>query len=135
MHPEEHLALIVNSQILPRDDRYRLEAYLFVAKALEFGQRKLLEESEEDEPRHLSGRQLCEAVRRLAWRQYGFFAKKVLNAWGLERTDDFGEVVFNLIDVGELRKSESDAREDFQGVYDFETALVEEYRIGDHAET
>lgn len=135
MHPEEHLTLVVSSQILPRDDRYAIEAYLFVARALDFGQRRLLDESEEDEPRHLTGQQLCDAVRLLAWRQYGLLAKTVLNSWGLRQTEDFGEVVFNLIDAGELRKSESDSRDDFVGVYDFEAALVDEYRIGDHVES
>ena len=56
-------------------------------------------------------------------------AKTVLNSWGLKETLDFGEVVYNLIDIGMMRKSESDSKEDFAGVYDFDSVFVDDFDI------
>ena len=61
--------------------------------------------------------------------QYGYMAKTVLNSWGLHRTSDFGEIVFNLIRVGQMRKTPADARIDFDNVYDFDTALKQDFKI------
>jgi len=78
---------------------------------------------------HLTGQQLCEAIRRYALEQYGYMAKIVLNNWGLHTTGDFGEVVYNLIRIGLMKKSESDIRDDFNDVYDFEDAFQQQFKI------
>ena len=135
-------------QLLQRDRRYALDAYLFVLEALSFAQESLgmgqepaVEELEplpggDPEPagsvrgrrsrgrkreaeRHVSGRQLCEAARLYGLQQYGYLAPTVLCAWGIRATDDFGEIVFNMVDIGQMRKTRSDKREDFHGVFDF----------------
>jgi uncharacterized repeat protein (TIGR04138 family) len=76
-----------------------------------------------EEERHVSGQQLCDASRVYAVRQYGALAKNVLNHWGVQSTGDFGEIVFNLIAIGQMRKTESDRREDFDEVFDFDDAF------------
>jgi uncharacterized repeat protein (TIGR04138 family) len=82
------------------------------------------EEGEESvSQRHVTGQQLCEAIRRFALEQYGYMAKTVLNNWGIHATGDFGEIVFNLIRIGRMRKTPQDRREDFQEVYQFDTAF------------
>ena len=70
--------------------------------------------------RHITGQQLCEAIRQYAVEQYGGLAKNVLAHWGVRSTGDFGEIVFNLISIGQMRKTESDRREDFDNVFDFD---------------
>ncbi len=82
-----------------------------------------------DGGKHVSGQQLCEAIRRYALDQYGLLAKHVLNQWGVRKTDDFGEIVFNLIDIGKMRRTEEDSREDFVDVFDFEEGLVNQFRF------
>jgi uncharacterized repeat protein (TIGR04138 family) len=77
--------------------------------------------------RHLTGQQLCEAARVYAMRQYGYLAKTVLGSWGITRTDDIGEIVYNMIAIGQMRKTRTDRREDFNDVYDFDEALSREY--------
>jgi uncharacterized repeat protein (TIGR04138 family) len=57
-------------------------------------------------------------------------AKTVLNSWGIHGTGDFGEIVFNLIRFGRMRKTKEDRREDFDDVYDFETAFEQQFKIG-----
>jgi uncharacterized repeat protein (TIGR04138 family) len=135
-------------QLLHEDRRYRFEAYVFVFEALRYAQEVLqmgadvpgevrseqetqaIPDAEESPPEHhVTGRDLCEAIRRYALDQYGFMAKTVLNSWGVRGTGDFGEIVFNLIRVGQMRKTPSDTRVDFDNVYDFDTALRGGFKI------
>lgn len=111
-------------ELLQQDQRYHIEAYQFVREALAYAQEimKMPSEGVEGE-NHISGQQLCEAIRRYALEQYGFMAKTVLNSWGVFKTGDFGEIVYNLIRIQHMKKSDSDRREDFNDVYDFETAF------------
>ena len=129
------------TKLLREDRRYRLEAYAFVCEALSYAQNVLemgkqspseppLGRPEEDEPApHVSGQELCEAVRQFAIEQFGLMAKTVLNSWGVRSTADIGEIVFNLIRIGQMRKTPSDRREDFDDVYDFAEAFRQEFRM------
>jgi uncharacterized repeat protein (TIGR04138 family) len=87
-----------------------------------------LDDEEKGPQRHVTGQELCEAIRRYALDQYGMMALTVLNSWGIRSTGDFGEIVFNLIRIGRMRKTKHDRREDFENVYDFATAF-QEYKI------
>jgi uncharacterized repeat protein (TIGR04138 family) len=130
------------AELLEEDSRYHVAAYLFVFEALHYAQSVLhlgsprpsepgqSEEEESDEPQqHVTGQELCQAIRQYAVRQYGYMAKTVLNSWGVRCTGDFGEIVFNLIRFGRMRKTKEDRREDFDDVYDFETAFEQEFKI------
>jgi uncharacterized repeat protein (TIGR04138 family) len=59
----------------------------------------------------------------LALRQFGLLAATVLGHWGVRSTSDIGEIVYNLIAAGDLEKTPTDSRSDFDNVFDFETAL------------
>ncbi|MGD9719812.1 MAG: Minf_1886 family protein [Pirellulales bacterium] len=131
------------AKLLKQDRRYKIDAYAFVFEALNYAHTKLgmgaeqPAETEEAEPeeggreveRHLTGQQLCEAIRQYALEQYGYMAKCVLNSWGVTNTGDFGEIVFNLIGIGQMRKTSDDRREDFDDVFDFETGLRQSFKI------
>jgi len=139
-HPSDPL-----SRLLAEDRRYKREAYEFVWKALSYahelgmGSERYSEPSPQAEPdeepaaqqpqRHVTGQELCEAIRRLALREFGYLAKTVLNSWGVYTTGDFGEIVFNFLRIGWMRKTAEDRREDFDDVYDFDTAFEQEFRI------
>lgn len=132
-------------KLLQDDPRYKLEAYQFVREALSYAHEVLeLGGSETvdvapDESgarpgqstleRHLTGQQLCEAIRQYAQEQYGYMAKVVLNSWGLHSTGDFGNIVYNLIGIGLMKKSKTDRREDFDDVFEFDEALQEHFQI------
>ena len=47
----------------------------------------------------------------------------MLAHWGIRSTSDIGEIVYNLIAAGDLEKTPSDSRSDFDNVFDFETAF------------
>lgn len=125
--------------LLRDDPRYRLEAYQFIRESLQYAHENLErigplgycqgDAPEVDSPRHLSGQQLCEACRLYAIDQYGYLAKMVLRRWGLESTSDFGELVYNLIRIEQMRKSENDRREDFDDVYAFDQAFQPQFEL------
>lgn len=73
--------------------------------------------------RHISGRQLCMGLRDYAVKRYGLMARTVLRKWNVQRTEDFGRIVFAMVDQGIMRKAEEDSFEDFQGVFDFSEAF------------
>jgi len=93
--------------------RFALEAYLFLYQSLEHSQKLV------GERRHVSGAELLEGIRALAIEQFGPLTLMVFEAWGLRRTDDVGEMIFDLVDRGLMGKTDEDKPEDFQGVYDF----------------
>lgn len=139
-------------QLLQRDTRYTLDAYLFVLESLSFAQESLglgeepvpedlepppeeTDKGRESRPRagrrrrrqaerHVSGQQLCEAARLYGLQQYGYLAPTVLATCGIRRTADIGEIVFNMIEIGQMRKTRSDRREDFHDVYGFDEAFA-----------
>lgn len=81
-----------------------------------------LAESVEDQ-RHVSGQQLCLGLRDLALQRYGLLAHTVLSRWGVRKTEDFGVLVYAMIDRKELRSGDRDCYDDFKGVYDFAEAF------------
>ena len=104
------------------DPRYSVQAYYFLREALDFTI-NLLSKPTEGPERHVSGRELLEGVRQYALQEYGPLARTVLAQWGINTTDDFGQIVFNLVQKGILGKTERDKMEDFTNGYDFDTAF------------
>ena len=51
-------------------------------------------------------------------------AATLMSEWGVSECSDVGEMVFHLIDEGVFGRQESDTREDFHGVFDFDDAFV-----------
>lgn len=113
--------------IVVRDPRYHRDAYTFLRAALDHTQ-EMLEKRGETMPRHVTGGELLEGIREFALDQFGPMAITVLEEWGIRRCEDFGELVFNLIDQRVLSKTERDTREDFKGGYDFESAFTIPFR-------
>lgn len=117
-------------ELLQQDQRFHIEAYQFVREALAYAQEILKMPSQGGEgEHHITGQQLCEAIRQYAVEQYGFMAKTVLNNWGVHCTGDFGEIVYNLIRIKHMKKSDSDRREDFDDVYDFANAFEPVFQL------
>jgi uncharacterized repeat protein (TIGR04138 family) len=109
--------------IARKDGRYRPDAYEFVMRALHFTQNKLKRKG------HVTGRELSEGIRDFALEQFGSMAALVLEHWGVRNTGDFGEIVFNMIECGLMRKTEDDSPADFRDVYDFKEAFEIDDRV------
>ena len=73
--------------------------------------------------RHLTGQQLSLGLREYAIDRFGMLAPCVLRTWNIVRTEDFGRIVYALIEMGELSRSTDDSIDDFRCVFDFEEAF------------
>jgi uncharacterized repeat protein (TIGR04138 family) len=111
----------IMDRILIREPRFDEQAYLFVLSALELCQAQLAAR------RHISGTELANACRNLALDRYGVMARVVLEHWGISATADIGDVVFTLVDLGFLLSQPQDTRDEFIGVFDFDTAFERDY--------
>ncbi len=136
-------------QLLNSDRRFPLEAYVFVREALSYASDVLNLGSDslhaDPEPcleldaiqqelqpiaeRHLTGQELCEAIRHYAVNQFGYMSRVVLKNWGITRTSDFGDIVYNMIDVGLMKKSPRDCRTHFDDVYDFDEVFDKKFEM------
>ena len=105
-------------EIFAQDNRYKPDSYEFIIHALHFSQRKLKKIG------HLTGRELAAGARDFAIDQYGPMAKTVLAHWGIHKTIDIGNIVYNMIAIKLLSKTEEDSLNDFKDVYVFETAFM-----------
>jgi uncharacterized repeat protein (TIGR04138 family) len=119
-----HLDTTTRQRLQALDPRYDERAYAFVLAALEEVVARL------PRRRHVSGEELAEGCRVLALRLWGPLSKTVLDHWSIRSTRDLGEIVFNLLDVGILSKDETDAREDFDDLYDFTHVFERNYPWG-----
>lgn len=105
---------------------YPIEAFAFVRDALEHTSNSVHGPDASEATRlsrHVSGAQLCEGIREYAVQQFGRLAPTVLRRWNIHRTDDFGAIVYAMIEAGFLRKTDEDSIEHFRGVFDFAEAF------------
>lgn len=121
-------------EVARRDPRYAYEAYEFLFEALAHTQKMLGRAAEPtrqsaEAANHVCGRELTNGVIDLARNQFGRMARIVLRLWGVNKTDDIGEIVFNLIDANLLSKNDGDRREDFQDLYDLDAVLLDNFEI------
>ena len=137
------------ARVISGDSRFTIEAYLFVFESLKQARgqklrkrrkqarlRKKSSRSESNmspslESAHVTGRELCLALRRLAVRNYGLMAATVLATWGLRSTSDIGDLVYRLIESGDFSKTARDKRSDFDDVFDFQTDLRPKSLVSD----
>ena len=80
-------------------------------------------ESLDQDSRHVSGQQLAHGLKAYAIKRYGHLAPAVLAHWGVHCTRDFGRIVYAMIAHGVLHKTPTDSLDDFNDVFDFETAF------------
>jgi uncharacterized repeat protein (TIGR04138 family) len=114
----------VVDQIRKESPRFDRGAYFFVKQALDHTLKSIKKESDGRVGRHVSGQELLAGIREFALDQYGPMAFTVLDRWGVRKCEDFGDIVFHLVDYGVLGKTEQDRREDFAAGYDFREAFV-----------
>jgi uncharacterized repeat protein (TIGR04138 family) len=115
--------------VAQKHGRYKPNAYRFTVDAVHYTVENAGQE------RHVTGVELLEGIRCLALERFGPMAKTVFEQWGVARTEDFGEIVFQLVEEGLLGKTEQDQLSDFARGYDFDEAFVRDFdwlgRIGE----
>ena|SRR5688572_19119119 len=123
------------NRIVEQDSRYDREAYVFLRQALDYCQkthskdrkkiRTALEISGESlgGENHISVSKLLEGIRDYALLQWGPMAMTVLNSWRVNSCEDFGEIVFKMVEHRLLSVTEQDTREEFRKGFDFHEAF------------
>jgi len=109
-------------KIAEKNGKYKKEAYIFIFEALDYTLRKLREH------RHVTGRELLHGISEYGRSEYGPMTKTVFEYWGVTKTEDFGRIVFDLVDIGLMGKTETDSIDDFKNAYDFEEEFVKKYQ-------
>ncbi len=137
--PEKNLKPL--EQIVEEVSLYPIEAYEFIHSGLAYTVQKKHGDrlskktdpkkitKEEQKSYHVTGRDLSEGLREFALLRWGMLARTVLRRWNITRTEDFGRIVFALVENGHMSKTETDTLEDFKNVFDFAIAFDENYRI------
>lgn len=122
------------NEIIKKDSRFPYEAYEFLFQALAYTQKNLgkakpQEGSEPTVEHHVSGRELIEGIRKYALEEFGLMARCVFHQWGIHKTGDFGDMVFNLVEHGLMSKTDKDSKEDFEDIFDIQNHLMDGYQI------
>jgi uncharacterized repeat protein (TIGR04138 family) len=133
---KEHVATL---RTVAQGTKYPVEAFEFVERGLEFTVCRMhgdlddrvdlelgdaSEEGQDETSRHVTGQQLCHGLRELALVEYGSLARTVLRRWRINSSEDFGRIVFAMIDARMMNKTEQDSIRDFVNVYDFDEAFA-----------
>lgn len=129
---------------IAQDAGYTVDAFMFVQRGLDYSVRRIhgeetaqavINEMDDEAPssRHISGQQLCHGLRDFAKREYGLLARSVLARWRVHRSEDFGRIVFAMVDAGLMHKTADDTIDDFIDVFSFEEAFSERLLLGENA--
>lgn len=110
------------SVICKEDPRYYPAAYEFVMEALSFSQKKF------KKSKHISGEELLAGIRSLLLKKFGPMTVTVLKHWGIKTTDDFGNIVYNLVENKVFAKDAHDHYDSFKNAYDFDEVFIKGYR-------
>ena len=111
--------------IRSHDSRFARDAYFFLRDALDFTIK--LRKKRKDGSSHVTGPELLDGIRQFALKEFGPMVPTVFAYWSVSRCEDFGAMVFNLIDAGIFGKTDQDTIDDFKACYTFHEAFVAPY--------
>lgn len=117
-----------------RETKYPLDAFLFVQRGLDFTVRRTHGEpaaGAQRADRHVSGKILCLGLRDYAIEQYGLLARTVLRRWHITSCEDFGRIVFAMVEAGLMNKTDDDSIRDFVGIFSFDEAFADSMQISE----
>ncbi|HOW36608.1 MAG TPA: hypothetical protein PL155_09395 [Candidatus Omnitrophota bacterium] len=113
---------VIIDGIIEKDSRYKADAYELVMEALSFTQKKFRR------VKHVTGEELLAGIRELLMEKFGPMTLSVLKHWGIKSTEDFGNIVFNLVENKVLSKTEEDTIESFRNGFDLHDTFQEGYK-------
>ena len=126
--------MVKDLSMIAQKTKYALSAFLFVQRGLDHTVRGIHGELDDTKPprsRHVSGQELCEGLRDFAIQEYGLLARTVLRRWNITSCEDFGHIVFAMVDSGLMQKTENDTIHDFVGIFDFAEAFSPQLSLSD----
>ena len=128
-HPTVYMRKTIE-EIAKDDGRYSAMGLKYVHDGLGQIVQKIRESRGYDpEPHHISGQELAMGLAELSIERWGRLAKMVFQRWGIKCSRDFGEIVYLMIDNEWMTAQETDAIEDFDDVFDFETLFEKQFKF------
>jgi uncharacterized repeat protein (TIGR04138 family) len=123
-------------EIARLDGRYSLRAFELVQEGLGRTVKKHYgDETENQGPHHVTGKQLCLALAELAAERWGRMAKVVLNQLGVKSTGDFGNIVYLMVEHKWMYARPEDSVDEFNDVYNFEEVFEKNYQFSNSKST
>ena len=107
-----------------KDKLFTPAAYPFIFLGLEFCNQAYPDQE-------LDAKLICEGLQLYAFNEFGRLTYHVLFEWGLRSTEDFGKIIFSLIDKGFLEADENDCPENFVNIYNFK----EKFQLKTHTKS
>lgn len=95
-------------------------SFYFLRDALDVA---TLKHKKDSANKHFTGAELSRAIVEYALETYGHLAYHVLSRWGITKTDDFGIIVYALINEGVFGKTAEDKQSDFDNLFDLKKEL------------
>jgi len=120
-------------RLADRDGRYQPEAFVFIQESvgvtvqmINNGEIKRDSADHDKNEFHVTGQELLRGVLRLSRDRWGMLAPVVFDFWGIHSTEDFGEIVFLMVEDEEMewKKRDCDSRKDFANGFDFATSFL-----------
>ena len=111
--------------IMEDDDTYPPEAYEFIRQSVSYAQRK---KSQHEESNQVSTAELVLEIKNYALKEYGPMAFYLLKKWSIDSTDDFGNIIYNLIEYKIFGEGDHDQRQDFNNAYNFHDVFMKPYK-------
>ena len=125
MQPKHFATALEN--LIQQQESYPAEAFHFLKEALDFTVDKDDKRDPASRSKHVSASDLLIGFHDLALQEFGPMAATLLSEWGITSCSDVGDMVFLLIEEGMFGKQDSDDREDFAEIYNFDDAFVQPF--------
>ncbi len=109
--------------------RFRPGAYHFILDSLDYVSQYLGKNRKSGLSRHVSVEEFLEGIREYALDEYGPLARVVLEYLGIYSTEDIGDLVFQLVELGYLNRQDTEQKEDFSNGFDFKEVFEENFKV------
>ncbi|NQZ68171.1 MAG: hypothetical protein HRT89_08875 [Lentisphaeria bacterium] len=114
-------------RILQKNPLYTKDAYRFIYDGVNFAHTKICQR-ENSKVRDVQAPELCSLLAEYIQGELGPMALHLLHEWGIYQTNDFGEIIFFMVEERLLSASADDNRSDFDNHFDFEDVFVKPFK-------
>jgi uncharacterized repeat protein (TIGR04138 family) len=111
-----------NLQRVAKELQIHVEAFHFVVDALQFTVEQMGDKSGEA-PRHLHAHELLDGLVHFGMKKFGLLSDTVFKQWGVKSNQDIANIVYQMIKIEMLKKSEEDDFKDFEGAPELYAAI------------
>lgn len=101
-------------ELVKQDSAYPVGAYILIYEVLDWMKDNGLVKQGE----HITGQGLAITIIAYAIQHYGLLTEAILKELGITKSEDVGNIVWNLVEANLIGKQPNDSRQDFAKVFD-----------------